>query len=215
MTARFVFRRAYAPFHLGEAEQARRFPTPDAHRESFHWRLAPTERRKLWKWPARCGLQLFAHAKNVRHIGAEVKCFESIRQQRAPSACSRCEKSDTPHIVRHVPKSKSVRRRKQGAREGNRRQEKRWQCCLPAFRDSDWRSLPSMTQPWPTAEILALQLHARATLCKYTRLRFACSPERLRFAEAPEYSICLSTSGWPVFQPSTKPSHRFLPQSAA
>src|SRR6266568_5548137 len=155
MTAQFVFRRAYAPFHLGEAEQARRFPTPDAHRESHRPRFAPTQRGKLWKWPARCELQPFVHAKNIQRIGAAAKCFESIRQGPAPSACSRCEKSDTPRIVRHVPKLESVRRRKQGAREGNRRRVKRWQCCLPAFRDSDWRSRPSKKRLRTAAEIPA------------------------------------------------------------
>src|SRR5258708_13359701 len=108
MTARFVFRRAYAPFHLGEAEQARRFPTPDAHRESHRPRFAPTQRGKLWKWPARCELQPFVHVKNIRRIGAVAKSFESIRQERAPSACSRGEKSDTLPTLRHPPNFKPL-----------------------------------------------------------------------------------------------------------
>src|SRR5438445_3395952 len=188
--ARFVFRVARAPFQSSTAEWAQRFPSQDAHRGSCRWRFVPGLRDKRWKWLVRCGRQLFAHAKYIQRTGAAAKYRESIRQQPAPSACSRCESCDTPHAARPAQKSTSLRHRRQAAREGNRLQEKRSRYYLRVFRDSDLQFHRSTTQPWRATEIPAKQFHADAA-------RYTCTPRRcefyletLRFAEAREYSRC-------------------------
>src|SRR6266478_2621462 len=72
-----------------------------------------------------------------------------------------------------------------------------------------------MMQPSPTAEIPAKRSHACGAQYRRTRRRCGFYPEKLRFAESPEYSKYGSIIGWAVFQPSTKPSHRYRRQWAA